>query len=145
VTRFSVMLNAIVENIARPSCVVLPLIAIRIVLESAPPNLRARAFVAHLLVLLLIAACTWLVMRAVSAVIRLHPATVDLLQRECPEALPRLRGEIAQAQAQAPGDRARPAPPPLKPGRGDSSAIREPTHTDVRAERDARSPAESRG
>jgi len=79
VTRFSVVLNTIVANIARPARLVLPLIAVQIVLEGAPPNLQARVFVVHLLLLLLIGACTWLVMRAVAAVgdavIRLHPAT----------------------------------------------------------------------
>jgi small-conductance mechanosensitive channel len=80
VTRFSAVLNAIIENIARPARFVLPLIALQIVLENAPLSVQGRGFAAHVLLLLLIGACTWLLMRAVSAVgqavIRLHPATV---------------------------------------------------------------------
>jgi hypothetical protein len=48
-------------------------------------------------------------------------------------------------RAQAPSEHASPAPPPPSPGRGGSTAIREPTHAGVHAQRDARSPAESRG
>ena len=61
---------------------------------------------------------------------RAREALIDLLQRELPDSLPRMRAEVAR------GDRERaaappPAPPPLRAGKGDSTAIKQPRGADV--------------
>jgi small-conductance mechanosensitive channel len=56
---------------------------------------------------------------------RVREALVDFVQRSHPEALPRLRAQMEETDRAAP--RA-PAPPPLRAGKGDSSAIRKPQH-----------------
>jgi small-conductance mechanosensitive channel len=71
---------------------------------------------------------------------RVREALIDFLQREHPEALPRIRAEIDRADKHAALQA--PAPPPIKAGKGDSSAIRNPTHPEVQAARDSRVPAE---
>ena len=69
---------------------------------------------------------------------RVREALIDFLQREHPESLPRVRGEIERTQ-HAPSDR--PSLPPLQAGKGDSSAIRNPTHVDAQRTGDARAAA----
>ncbi|HYC46542.1 MAG TPA: mechanosensitive ion channel domain-containing protein [Burkholderiales bacterium] len=80
VTRFSTVMHTVVQFIAAPSRLVMPLIALQIVLEAAPPDLLYRARVAHLLTIALMAAWTWLAVRAIAgvgdAIIRLNPADV---------------------------------------------------------------------
>jgi small-conductance mechanosensitive channel len=71
---------------------------------------------------------------------RVREALVDFLQREHPDALPRVRAELATEEERH-HDRA-PARVPLRAGKGDSTAIKKPTHTDIEAERDSRAPAE---
>jgi hypothetical protein len=71
---------------------------------------------------------------------RVREALIDFLQREHPEALPRMRAELERADKQAPLQA--PAPPPVRAGKGDSSAIKAPTHAEVEAVRDSRAPAE---
>ena len=71
---------------------------------------------------------------------RVREALIDFLQRDYPEALPRLRAEIDRAEEHPPSPT--PAPPPERPGKGDSSAIEEPTHPEVMATGDARAPAD---
>ena len=69
----------------------------------------------------------------------MREALVDFLQREHAEALPRMRAEFERAHK--PLTHA-PAPPPVRAGKGDSSAIKEPTHAEVQAVRDSRAPAD---
>lgn len=70
---------------------------------------------------------------------RVREGLIDFLQREHPQALPRMRAELNRpSQAAARVDSAASA----KPGKGDSTAIRQPTHDQVTAARDARAPAE---
>jgi small-conductance mechanosensitive channel len=71
---------------------------------------------------------------------RVREALVDFLQREYPDSLPRLRAELDQAEKHPP--RTEPAPPPERPGEGESTAIVEPTHPEVQAAGDARAPAD---
>jgi small-conductance mechanosensitive channel len=71
---------------------------------------------------------------------RVREALIDYLQREYPDSLPRLRAELDRAEKHPP--RTAPAPPPLRAGEGDSTAIAEPTHLEVQAAHDARAPAE---
>jgi small-conductance mechanosensitive channel len=71
---------------------------------------------------------------------RVREALVDFLQREHPDGLPRVRAELATEHEQH-RDRT-PAGVPLRAGKGDSTAIKQPTHTDVEAQRDSRAPAE---
>ena len=71
---------------------------------------------------------------------RVREALLDFLQREYPEALPRVRAEFGQAEQRA--ESPKPAPPPMRAGKGDSSAIKEPTHAEVRATRDSRATAD---
>ena len=72
---------------------------------------------------------------------RVREALLDFLQREYPDALPRLRAEIDDAD----GRRAAPlpAPPPARAGKGQSSAIKEPTNPEVQAAGDARASADA--
>jgi small-conductance mechanosensitive channel len=72
---------------------------------------------------------------------RVREALVDFLQRESPDALPRLRAEVDSAEKHAPSPE--PAPPPERAGKGDSSAIRVPSNPEVRAGGDARADAAS--
>lgn len=67
---------------------------------------------------------------------RVREALIDFLQRECPEGLPRLRAEIDRAERHPPPTE--PAPPPERAGKGDSTAIKEPTNPEVRAAGDER-------
>ena len=72
---------------------------------------------------------------------RVREALIDFLQREHPEALPRVRAELDKApQAEALPHAS--APPPLRAGKGDSTAIKEPTHADVSVVGDSRAPRE---
>ncbi len=57
---------------------------------------------------------------------RVREALIDFVQREVPDGLPRLRAEFADAEKRDIAKK--PAPPPLRAGRGDSSAIRRPEH-----------------
>ena len=70
---------------------------------------------------------------------RVREALIDYLQRECPDSLPRLRAEVL-----AEGDHAQPgeAAPPLRAGRGESTAIRQPAHGEGQLRSDSRAPAE---
>ena len=74
---------------------------------------------------------------------RVREALIDYLQCENREALPRLRAELLKENVDRPQ---RPSvPPPLQAGKGDSTAIREPTHREVEAEGDSRASAELQG
>jgi hypothetical protein len=66
---------------------------------------------------------------------------IDFLQREHPDALPRMRAELDRAEH----DTAHPeaAPPPVRAGKGDSSAIKQPSHPEVQVAGDARAPAQA--
>ncbi|MHB8746193.1 MAG: mechanosensitive ion channel family protein [Gammaproteobacteria bacterium] len=57
---------------------------------------------------------------------RVREALVDFLQREYPDALPRVRAELDRAEKHPPAEM--PAPPPPRAGKGDSTAIKEATH-----------------
>jgi hypothetical protein len=80
VTGFSVIARSIVEFTRIPARLVLPLLALQFVMAAAPPDLPFEVLAARTLSILLIAAVTWLGMRAIAgvgdAMIRLHP--VDL-------------------------------------------------------------------
>ena len=85
ITRFSVIASTVVEYVAHPAKLVLPVLALQFVLAAAPDAIQARRFPGDLVSIVLTLAITWLVMRAVSglaeAVIRLHPSDVgDNLQ-----------------------------------------------------------------
>jgi hypothetical protein len=70
---------------------------------------------------------------------RVREALIDFLQRDHPDALPRVRAELeTEERRHAPA----PSPPPLRAGKGDSTAIKEPTHAAVGAVRDSRAPVE---
>lgn len=60
---------------------------------------------------------------------RVREALIDYLQREHPDALPRLRAEMDDVNAHPPSTV--PAPPPLRAGKGDSLAIKEPMHPEL--------------
>lgn len=70
---------------------------------------------------------------------RVREALVDFLQREYPDSLPRLRAELDRADKHPP--RTEPAPPPERAGEGESSAIVEPTHSEIEQAGDSRAPA----
>jgi small-conductance mechanosensitive channel len=72
---------------------------------------------------------------------RVREALIDFLQREHPESLPRVRAEIDRTASHPPPDS--PSPPPIRAGKGDSSAIRNPSHTDVQQIGDARASADA--
>jgi small-conductance mechanosensitive channel len=57
---------------------------------------------------------------------RVREALIDFLQRQVPNGLPRMRAEIERAEKVE--HRKRASPPPLRAGRGDSSAIKRPEH-----------------
>jgi len=67
---------------------------------------------------------------------RVREALIDFLQREHPEALPRMRAEIERAHEQP--STQTPQTPPTRAGKGESSAIKRPTHDEVQAVGDAR-------
>ncbi|HEX2825762.1 MAG TPA: mechanosensitive ion channel family protein [Burkholderiales bacterium] len=71
---------------------------------------------------------------------RVREAMLDFLQREHPEALPRVRAELEHAEHSALPRT--PARPPVRAGKGDSSAIKRPTHAEVQAARDSRATAD---
>jgi len=72
---------------------------------------------------------------------RVREGLIDFLQREYPDALPRVRAELDRTDKREPAQA--PAPPPLRAGKGESSAIKEPTHPEeVGAPGDPRAPAE---
>jgi small-conductance mechanosensitive channel len=67
---------------------------------------------------------------------RVREALIDFLQRERPEALPRVRAQMDQG---AEHDASRsPAPPPLRAGKGDSTAIKTAPGAQVHAGDDSR-------
>jgi small-conductance mechanosensitive channel len=71
---------------------------------------------------------------------RVREALITFLQHKYPDALPRIRADVHRMQETphvAPPER-----PPVHAGKGDSSAIKEPTHPELQAEGDARAPAE---
>ena len=55
---------------------------------------------------------------------RVREALIDFVQREYPECLPRVRAEVGRAERHP--ESTQPAPPPLRAGKGDSTAIKEP-------------------
>jgi len=62
---------------------------------------------------------------------RVREALIDFLQRQVPDGLPRLRAEIEEAEKRPVAHK--PAPPPVHPGRGDTSSIRRPEHPGMHA------------
>lgn len=62
---------------------------------------------------------------------RVREALIDFLQRQVPDGLPRLRAEIEEAEKRPVAHK--PAPPPVHPGRGDTSSIRLPEHPGMHA------------
>lgn len=74
---------------------------------------------------------------------RVREALIDFLQCEHPEALPRMRAEVSRQERDQP-QRA-PAAPPLRAGKGDSTAIKAPTHPEVEVTGDSRASAEVQG
>ncbi len=81
VARFSVVPTMVLDRILGPAHLVVPLAALQFVLVAAPADLRLIATAYRLCTLALIAALTWLAIRAVAgladAVLRLHPANVS--------------------------------------------------------------------
>jgi small-conductance mechanosensitive channel len=79
--RFSTMLSAVVEETAAPAQFALPLLLVQFVMVATPVHLPFRAAALHVLALMLLAAFTWLAIRAVNGVgetlIRLHPGSAD--------------------------------------------------------------------
>ena len=77
-TKFSVTASTLVEYTSAPARAVLPLFALHVVIGGAPEDLRFLGLAREVLALSLIAAFTWLGLRAASglaqAVIRLHPS-----------------------------------------------------------------------
>jgi small-conductance mechanosensitive channel len=80
-TRFSTVLDSVARRCDRPAQWVLPLIAVEMVWHASPDTLRWIDGARHYTGLLLIAAITWLAMRAargvMDGIIKLHPADVD--------------------------------------------------------------------
>ncbi len=84
-TRHMPVLNAVLVKINSTARVVMPLIALQIVWQAAPDDLRFMAGIRHLNGLLLIGATTWLAVRAINGIadgiIAKHPYdAVDNLQ-----------------------------------------------------------------
>jgi hypothetical protein len=79
--RFSVLLGMLAKDLDRPARAVLPLLALQFVWTALPDTMHLPSAISVTTALLLIAALTWLAMRAVSAigetVIRLHPSNVS--------------------------------------------------------------------
>ncbi|MET3493188.1 mechanosensitive ion channel family protein [Variovorax boronicumulans] len=85
ITRPAPAVHAMVLNIRPPAQLVLPLVALLLVFQAAPDDLRFIGSVRHFNGLMLIAAATWLIMRAISGfadgVLAQHPAdAADNLQ-----------------------------------------------------------------
>jgi small-conductance mechanosensitive channel len=85
ITRPAPAVHAMVVNCQSPGRLVLPLVALLLVFQAAPDDLRFIASVRHLNGLLLIAATTWFIVRAISGfadgVLAQHPSDVaDNLQ-----------------------------------------------------------------
>ncbi|MDP9991859.1 small-conductance mechanosensitive channel [Variovorax boronicumulans] len=85
ITRPAPAVHAMVVNCQPPARLVLPLAALLLIFQAAPDDLRFIASVRHLNGLLLIAAATWLIVRAISGfadgVLAQHPSDVaDNLQ-----------------------------------------------------------------
>ncbi|QSI32150.1 mechanosensitive ion channel [Variovorax sp. RKNM96] len=85
ITRPAPAVHAMVVNCQSPARLVLPLVALLLIFQAAPDDLRFIASVRHLNGLLLIAATTWLIVRAISGfadgVLAQHPSDVaDNLQ-----------------------------------------------------------------
>lgn len=80
-TRPVAVLHALIQKSQRAAKVALPLIALQLVWQSAPDELRYIDTVRHINGLLLIAGCTWLVTRAISGfadgVVAKHPLDVE--------------------------------------------------------------------
>ncbi|HEY0337865.1 MAG TPA: mechanosensitive ion channel family protein [Burkholderiales bacterium] len=62
---------------------------------------------------------------------RVREALIDFLQCQVPDGLPRLRAEIEDAEKRPMAHK--PAPPPMHPGRGDTTSIRRPEHPGMHA------------
>lgn len=81
VTRFSVVLDSMARSIDRPAQFVLPLVGLQVVWHAASEELVLVEAVRHVNAVLLIAAVTWLGLRAVRGVangfIQLHPSDVE--------------------------------------------------------------------
>ncbi len=79
--RFSVLVGTLAKELDRPGRAVLPLLALQFVWTALPDTISLPRAISIATALLLIAALTWLAMRAVSAVgetvIRLHPSNVN--------------------------------------------------------------------
>jgi small-conductance mechanosensitive channel len=77
----SVLLDCVANRIREPALASLALLALQFVVSSASPDLRLLPAVARTVSILLIAALTWLGLRAVQAVgdavIKLHPSNVS--------------------------------------------------------------------
>ena len=85
ITRPAPAVHAMVVNCHSPARLVLPLVALLLIFQAAPDDLRFIASVRHLNGLVLIAAATWLIVRAISGfadgVLAQHPSDVaDNLQ-----------------------------------------------------------------
>ena len=72
---------------------------------------------------------------------RVREALIEYLRREHPESLPRVRATIDRTEE--PLTTEPPSTPPLHAGKGDSAAIKEPTHPEVQAIGDARASDEA--
>ena len=72
---------------------------------------------------------------------RVREALVDFMQREYPESLPRMRAELDRSGEHPLPDA--PATPPVRAGKGDSSAIKRPTRPEISAQGDARASADA--
>jgi len=81
VTRPIAVLYTLIQNCKRAAKVTLPLIALQLVWQGAPDDLRHIDMVRHANGLLLIACCTWLVTRAINGfangVVAQHPLDVE--------------------------------------------------------------------
>jgi hypothetical protein len=74
---------------------------------------------------------------------RVREALIDFLQRSHAAALPRLRAELDDGEKRTPVTTAA-GTTPARAGKGDSSAIKEPTQPGVHARGDARAPSDGR-
>ncbi|HYH43628.1 MAG TPA: mechanosensitive ion channel family protein [Burkholderiales bacterium] len=72
---------------------------------------------------------------------RVREALIEYLRREHPESLPRVRATIDRTEEPLTTEATN--TPPLQAGKGDSAAIKEPTHPEVQAIGDARASAEA--
>jgi len=74
---------------------------------------------------------------------RVREGLIDFLQRNHPEALPRVRAELEHAGKQHREAAPTPAPPPGQAGVGESSAVKRPTPPEVQEAGDARAPVDA--